>query len=138
MPRRAVLADAGPLYAAVDPDDQYHAQALRELDTLNREGVGVAVAYPTFAEAYTLVLYRLGPRRAVQFGKELAAGAALLNPSPEDYGQALTRLAAHRDLPMSLFDGVAAVLAERLHLEVWTYDEHFHALGTPVWRASQG
>lgn len=138
MSARAVLADTGPLYAAVDPDDQYHARARRELVALSRDSVGVAVAYPTLAEAYTLVLYRLGPRRAVQFGQELVAGAALVNPSPEDYRQALTRLAAHRDLPVSLFDGVAAVLAERLNLEVWTYDEHFHALGTPVWRPEGG
>lgn len=131
---RAVLADAGPLYAAVDPDDQYHARAQAELRTLNRQRVGVAVAYSTLAETYTLVLHRLGPRRAVRFGRELSAGGGLVNPSPEDYGQALTRLAAHRDLPMSLFDGVAAVLAERLGLEVWTYDAHFHALGIPVWQ----
>jgi hypothetical protein len=29
--RSAVLADSGPLYAAVDPDDAYHPQAQREL-----------------------------------------------------------------------------------------------------------
>lgn len=132
-----VLADTGPLYAAVDPDDQHHAQVRRELAALNRQGVGVVVAYPTFAEAYTLVLHRLGPRQAVRFGRELAAGAAVLNPSPQDYDQALTRLAAHRDLPMSLFDGVAAVLAERLNLAVWTYDGHFHAIGAPVWRPEE-
>lgn len=102
---------------------------------LNGRGVTVAVAYPTLAEAYTLVLHRLGPRRAVRFGEELAAGAARLNPSPEDYGQALTGLATHRNLPVSLFDGVAAILAERLGLEVWAYDEHFHALGARVWRS---
>jgi predicted nucleic acid-binding protein len=133
VPTRVVLADVGPLYAAVDPDDQYHEQARREIALLNDRGVAVAVAYSTFAEAYTLVLYRLGPRRAVRFGEELRAGTALLNPSPDDYGQALTRLAAHRDLPVSLFDGVAAILSERLGLELWTYDEHFHALGARVW-----
>ena len=133
MSARVVLADAGPLYAAVDPDDQYHRRARRELAALNDRQVGVAVAYPTFAETYTLVLYRLGPRRAVRFGEELTAGAALLNPSPEDYGQAVSRLASRRDLPVSLFDGVTAILAERLGVEVWTYDEHFHALGTRVW-----
>lgn len=138
MPTRVVLADAGPLYAAVDPDDQYHERARRETEVLNRQGIGVAVSYPTFAEAYTLVLKRLGPRRAVRFGRELTAGAALLNPSPEDYGQALTRLAKHRDLPASLFDGVAGILAERLGLEVWTYDQHFHALGNRVWQAGPG
>ena len=34
--RSAVLADSGPLYAAVDPDDAYHPQAQRELKRLAR------------------------------------------------------------------------------------------------------
>ncbi len=133
MSSPVVLADAGPLYAAVDPDDQYHGRARRELASLNDQHVAVAVPYPTFAETFTLVLYRLGPRRAVRFGEELTAGAALLNPSPADYSQAFSRLASRRDLPVSLFEGVTAIRAERLGVEVWTYDEHFHALGTRVW-----
>jgi len=32
---RAVLADAGPLYAAVDPHDARHKQAIRELSKLD-------------------------------------------------------------------------------------------------------
>lgn len=134
MRPQVVLADAGPLYAAVDPDDQYHGRARRELEALNHQEIAVAVAYPTLAEVYTLVLHRLGSRRAVAFGGELAAGASLLNPSPEDYGQALVRLAAHRDIRASLFDGVVIILAERLGLEVWTYDRHFHAFGARVWQ----
>ena len=129
-----MLADAGPLYEAVDPDDQYHARARGELDELNQRRIGLPVLYPSFAEAYTLVLHRLGARRAVRFGREPAAAVALLNPSPEDYRQALARLAQHADLPMSLFDGAVAVLAERLGLEMWTYDDHFHAMGVGVWR----
>jgi len=34
--RSAVLADSGPLYAAVDLDDAYHPQAQRELKRLAR------------------------------------------------------------------------------------------------------
>jgi len=56
----AVLADTGPLYAAVDPDDEYHARAQRELKRLARDKREVVIAYPTLLEAYTLVLYRLG------------------------------------------------------------------------------
>jgi len=60
--RRAVLADTGPLYAATDPDDAYHQRARRELKRIARDKREVIVAYPTLAEAYTLVLYRLGRR----------------------------------------------------------------------------
>ena len=37
--RWAVLADTGPLYAAVDPADQYYTQAQQELKRLEREGL---------------------------------------------------------------------------------------------------
>ncbi len=60
--KRAVLADSGPLYAAVDPDDAHHARAHRELNRLARDKHEVLIAYPTLLEAYTLVLFRLGKR----------------------------------------------------------------------------
>ncbi len=59
-----VLADTGPLYAALDPDDTYHARAQEEITKLNRAGVNVAVIYPILQEAYSLILYRLGTRSA--------------------------------------------------------------------------
>ena len=62
--RSAVLADSGPLYAAVDPDDAYHPQAQRELKRLARNHQDVIIAYPTLLETYTLVLHRLGRRNA--------------------------------------------------------------------------
>jgi predicted nucleic acid-binding protein len=132
----AVLADTGPLYAAVDPDDQMHERARGELRFLSRRHTTVALPWSTLAEAYTLVLYRQGPRRAHRFVRDLQDGADLLNPSPADYLQALARLSAYPDQALSLFDGVLAVLAERMELPVWTYDQHFRILGVPVWEAS--
>ena len=49
--KRSVLADTGPLYAALDPDDQYHEQAQRELKRLNRDRRQVVVAYPILLES---------------------------------------------------------------------------------------
>ncbi|MGH9327402.1 MAG: hypothetical protein ACRD2B_12060 [Terriglobia bacterium] len=51
----AVLADTGPLYAAVDPEDA-HQRSQRELPRLVRERRDVVVPYPTLLECYTLVL----------------------------------------------------------------------------------
>jgi predicted nucleic acid-binding protein len=44
---RAVLADTGPLYAAADPDDQYHELAQGQLQALADEGLSVVLAYTT-------------------------------------------------------------------------------------------
>ena len=60
--------------------------------------------------------------------------ATLVNPSPEDYRQAIVRVQAMPDQPITLFDAVAAALAVRLGLEVWTYDHHFDLMRAKVWR----
>ena len=131
---RAVLADTGPLYAAADPDDAYHARAHRELKRLVHDKREVVVAYPTLLEAYTLVLYRLGIQAATAWLNDILNGAVLLNPTSQDYHEAMTKLAALPDQPITLFDATAAVLATRLGIEVWTYDHHFDAMRPVVWR----
>jgi predicted nucleic acid-binding protein len=59
---QGVIADTGPLYAAVDPDDQYHRRAQRELKRLVKDRHDLVIAYPTLLESYTLLLYRLAGR----------------------------------------------------------------------------
>ncbi|MGA8618704.1 MAG: PIN domain-containing protein [Candidatus Sulfotelmatobacter sp.] len=131
--RRAVLADTGPLYAAVDPHDAHHKQAIAELRKLAREKREVVVAYPTLLEAYTMVLHRLGRNTASDWLNDMA-DAALVNPTPEDYRQAISRIGALAGQPITLFDATAAALATRLGLEVWTYDHHFDVMRVSVWR----
>jgi predicted nucleic acid-binding protein len=62
------------------------------------------------------------------------ANAALVNPTAEDYRQAVARIRAFADQRITLFDGVAAVVATRLRLNVWTYDHHFDMMRVGVWR----
>lgn len=131
--KRAVLADAGPLYAATDPEDAHHKRAREELQRLAREKRQVLVAYPTLLEAYTLVLFRLGKRTATDWLEQMAS-AVLVNPSPEDYRLAASRVQALADQPVTLFDATLATLATRLRLEVWTYDHHFDLMRVEVWR----
>ena len=131
---RAVLADTGPLYAAVDPDDQYHERAQEQLQTLADNGLSVVLAYPTLLEAYTLILYRLGHRSASGWLEDVRAGTALLNPTPQDYRDATVLVGRFPDQSISLFDATLATLASRLRLPVWTYDHHFDAMKPAVWR----
>ena len=131
--RAAVLADTGPLYAAVDPDDAHHKRAQRELKKLAASRREVVVSYPTLLEAYTLVLFRMGKDAALKWLEEMAS-AALVNPSADDYRQAVDKVKSLKDQPITLFDALVASLANRLNLEVWTYDYHFDVMRVNVWR----
>jgi predicted nucleic acid-binding protein len=125
---RAVLADTGPLYAALDPEDGYHKRALQERDRRQ-----IVVLYSTLLEAHSLIMFRLGRDVASEWLTEMA-NAALLNPVPEDYREAAARIRSLTDQPITLVDAVAAVIATRLQVEVWTYDHHFDVMRVPVWR----
>ncbi|MFZ0419172.1 MAG: PIN domain-containing protein [Candidatus Sulfotelmatobacter sp.] len=129
----AVLADAGPLYAVVDPDDSHHRRAVREMERLDEERREIVVAYSTLLETYSLILFRLGKTTATDWLIDIA-DASLINPSPEDYRLAAAKLQGLADQPITLFDAVAAAMATRLRLQVWTYDHHFDVMRVPVWR----
>ena len=132
---RTVLADTGPLYAAVDPDDQHHERAQGQLGRLEDEGLSVALPFPTLLEAYTLILYRLGNPTTSRWLKDgRCSGASLLNPSPQDYREAAELTGRFPDPAISLFDATLAILATRLELPVWTYDHHFDVMPINVWR----
>ncbi len=134
---RAVLADTGPLYATVDPDDQYHARSQADLEQLDRDNLAVFVPYPVYLEAYSLVLYRLGSEKAILFAQEIIEGADLINPSQSDYLAATQLTTRFPDQRITLFDAVTAVMSERLNLPVWTYDYHFDVMQVSVWRNTQ-
>jgi predicted nucleic acid-binding protein len=131
--KRAVLADVGPLYAAADGSDAHHQQALQQLQKLARDRREVVVAYPTMFEAYSLVLFRMGTNAAFKWLTYMAE-ATLVNPTPEDYREAILRVRALTDQPITLFDAVTAVMATRLGMQVWTYDHHFDLMRIAVWR----
>jgi len=130
---RAVLADTGPLYAAVDPHDARHKQAVSELRKLDREKREIVVAYSPLLEGYTMVLPRLGRDTASDWLTDMA-DAAMVNPTAEDYQRAAAKIATLTDQPITLFDATVAILAARLNLEVWTYDHHFDVMPVGVWR----
>jgi predicted nucleic acid-binding protein len=132
--RRAVLADTGPLYAALDPSDDNHDRSQEDIGRLNSEGFGVAVAYPTLCECYSLVLYKLGIETAHGWLSEVQDRASLTNPSPDDFAEATELLGGYRDQALSIFDAVTAILSRRLELPVWSYDHHFDVMQVEVWR----
>ena len=128
-----VLVDTGPLYAAVDRDDQYHDQAQRELARLAEDGVAVVVCTPVLVEAYPLIMRRLGLPSAHAWLEDMSHGSGFLNSDGEDYLQAVRRAQAYDDQPLTLVDCVMAVLSERLGVPIWSYDHHFDILRVSRW-----
>ena len=131
---RTVLADTGPLYALVDPDDEHHDRAKSELERLSEESFILLVAFPVLMESYTLILRRLGLQVAQDWWSEIIAGVGLVTPSREDYLQAGRRAHFYSDQEITLFDALSAVLCDELGAPVWTYDYHFDVMRTAVWR----
>ncbi|MGC2112356.1 MAG: PIN domain-containing protein [Candidatus Korobacteraceae bacterium] len=131
---RSVLADTGPLYAAVDPDDIHHRRAHDDLKRLAREKRAVIVPYPTLLEAHSLVMRRLGRATASVWLDEILKSSAPANPSAEDYSDGVMRLAALPDQAITLCDATLAALGARLKIEIWTYDHHFDVMRAKVWR----
>lgn len=129
-----VLSDTGPLYALADPSDQYHRRALRELHALTNEGRAIAIAYPTLAECYTLVLRRLGRTYSGLWLDEILERSILVNPEAADYIAGCSLIAKFHDQSLTIFDAVSAVVGTRLQAPVWTYDRHFDLIGVLRWR----
>jgi predicted nucleic acid-binding protein len=130
---RAVLADSGPLFAAVDEGDEHHVEALRQLQNLDQDKRIIIIPYPIVLEAYSLVVKRLGAVAAQKWITAVTA-STLINPDTEDYGRAMVMVRDYPDQRITLFDATLAALSLRLGLEVWTYDHHFDVMRVPVWR----
>lgn len=131
---KAVLVDSGPLYALADPDDEWHDRAGGELFLLEDRRLQLVVPWPVLLEAYTLVLRRLGLKKAHSWLTETVAGTAQISPRRQDYEDAADRIRRLRDQEITLFDGLLASLGSYLDLPVWTFDHHLDVLGAQVWR----
>jgi len=124
----AVLADAGPLYAVVDPDDSQHRRGRAGDGEAGRRAGGriVGCGYSTLLETYSLILFSPGEEYGRQTGAHRHCGR-FFDPiqAAEDYrpgrrqAPRISRPAHHPGLTQS-----AATLATRLRLQVWTYDHH--------------
>ncbi len=131
---RGVLADTGPLYALIDPDDEHHGRAGMELARLADDGYGLVVAFPIMVEAYKLILRSLGIAAAHRWLEEAERRTVPYNPAPGDYREASLRVRRCPDQAITLEDTLLAVLGERLGTSIWTFDHHFDILRARVWR----
>lgn len=122
------IVDAGPLYAALDPEDVEH-HASREL--LERSDLQLVIPALAVAEASYFAQTRLGPRAESLLLRGLAE-MDVAAPTPEDFTRMAELVETYADWPLGGCDASVLALAERLGTTtVITFDHrHFGALRT--------
>lgn len=133
MIERAVLADAGPLYARLNRRDQYHERALVDLAAIAAEHRIVTIVYPTVLETYSLILQRHSLTVAIGWLEDIAVDTLIVDVEETDYIRAFETVRRFTDQSMTLFDALMSAYAERVNLPIWTYDHHFDTLGAARW-----
>lgn len=120
------MVDAGPLYAAVDADDQDHR---RSLETLQRPDLHLIIPALVVAEVSYLLGTRLGPDAEAGFLEGLTE-FQVEAPLPEEWPRIAALVRQYRNFPLGGADASVIVLAERLSTEVVvTLDQrHFRAI----------
>jgi predicted nucleic acid-binding protein len=125
------IVDSGPLYAAVDADDDDHARCV---EVLQRPDLDLVIPALVVAEVTYLVGRRLGAEIEAAFLRGLA-DFEVEAPVGSDWPAIADLVSRYADFPLGGTDASVAVLAERLGTDlVVTLDRrHFGAI-----RSSQG
>jgi predicted nucleic acid-binding protein len=120
------VVDAGPLYAAVDADDEDHQ---RSLAVLERADLDLVVPALVVAEVTYLVGRRLGPLIEAGFLRGLAS-LEIEAPTTEDWPAIADLVERYGSFPLGGTDAFVAVLADRLGTDlIITLDRrHFGAI----------
>ena len=120
------VVDAGPLYAAVDTDDNDHERCVAALEA---RGVRLVVPALVVAEVTYLVGSRMGPKVEAGFLRGLGA-LDVDAPAAKDWVRIAELVEQYADFPLGGTDASVIALAERLRTEtVITLDRrHFRAV----------
>ncbi len=120
------IVDTGPLYAAVDADDQDHRASVAAMESA---GMRLIIPALVVTEATYLVGRRLGAAVEATFLKSLQE-FEIEAPTPEEWRRMAELVRQYGDFPLGGTDASVVVLAERLNTDlVITLDRrHFGAV----------
>ncbi|MCY7419469.1 MAG: PIN domain-containing protein [Chloroflexi bacterium] len=120
------IVDSGPLYAAVDADDDDHDRCV---EVLGRMDLDIVVPALVVAEVTYLVGRRLGPAIEAAFLRGLAS-FEVEAPRPNDWPRIADLVERYGDFPLGGTDASVIALADRLDTRViLTLDRrHFGAV----------
>jgi predicted nucleic acid-binding protein len=120
------IVDSGPLYAAVDADDDEHTRCL---SVFERMDLHLVIPAMVVAEVTYLVGRRLGPEVESRFLRGLS-GFEVEAPDADDWDAIANLVERYRDFPLGGTDASVVTLAERLGTDLLiTLDRrHFAAV----------
>lgn len=121
MGAAALIVDAGPLIAYVEPTDRHHAECLELLETYPGP---LVVPVLVIAEVAHLIQSGRGPEPEIRFLGDLASGAFSIEPArASDWMRIAELVARYYDLPLGTVDASVVAAAERLGVvEIATLD----------------
>jgi predicted nucleic acid-binding protein len=130
--RSVAILDAGPLYAAADSRDRYHAVSL---DVLRRRDLDFVVPALVVSEVAHFIGTRLGAVTEVAFLRGLRQ-FAIEPPGDEDWPLIADLVERYADFPLGTIDASIVVLADRLGTDlIVTLDRrHFGTVRSPQGR----
>ena len=126
------LVDSSAFLAIEDPSERSHSRATSALRKLVAARTKLLTTNFIFDETYTLILTRLGRRRAVEWGKAFKSGnlVQLVRVQEEHETFAWEILMTFADKDFSYTDATSFALAESLELEqAFAVDDHFRQYG---------
>lgn len=126
------LIDTSAVIALHDPDDQFHADALRFFGAEPDLDWGALNA--TTHECYTHVRYRGAFQRAMEHYEFMRKDTfRILEFLPEDERKAEDILRRYSEHPISFHDALCAAVMLRLGIyKIFSFDRHFRILGFEV------
>lgn len=126
-----MIFDTGPLVAALDADDQRHAECVRLLATAPRPW---RVPGPVLTEVCYLIEREQGPHVEAMFLSSLAEGEfELVHLTADDLRRMAELVSTYRDLPLGAVDASVIATAERIgDYDVATLDRRHFTVVRPA------
>ena len=131
--RSPAIVDTGPLFAALDADDDYHPRCAA---LFRRRDLELVIPSLVVAEVAHFAGGRLGPAAEAAFLRGLNT-FEVEAPGPDDWPLIADLVERYGDFPLGTVDASIAVLADRLGTDlIVTLDRrHFGAIRSPQGRA---
>ena len=129
-----IIADSGFWIALVNPDDNYHKNAIQSLANVNES---LITTYPVITEVCHLLLKRRGQKSMLAFIESYQKDAfSIFQIEPHHKRRIFSLMQQYFDLPMDFADASLVVLAEHLgHGRILSTDKRdFH---TYRWKNTQ-